>query len=92
LVQIEQLHAVTMVRSVVHSNRTSPQWQPPVKVFVPGIAELHLGMIVEVTAIGGDGSGRLPQAGQQPIAHPGNVIRIAQPVHGKRAPRACVPR
>jgi hypothetical protein len=30
LVQIEQLHAVTMARSVVHSNRTMPQWQPPV--------------------------------------------------------------
>jgi hypothetical protein len=30
LVQIEQLQAVTTVRSVVHSNRTMPQWQPPV--------------------------------------------------------------
>jgi hypothetical protein len=29
-VQIEQLQAVTMARSVVHSNRTMPQWQPPV--------------------------------------------------------------
>src|SRR5438874_7748351 len=32
LVQIEQLHAVTMARSLVASNRTWPQWQPPVKV------------------------------------------------------------
>ena len=30
LVQIEQLQAVTIARSVVHSNRTMPQWQPPV--------------------------------------------------------------
>src|ERR1700685_2627733 len=37
LVQIEQLQAVTMARSVVHSKRTRPQWQPPVKVLVFGI-------------------------------------------------------
>src|SRR6201999_2356277 len=30
LVQIEQLQAVINARSVVHSNRTMPQWQPPV--------------------------------------------------------------
>jgi hypothetical protein len=30
LVQIEQLHAVTIARSVVHSKRTMPQWQSPV--------------------------------------------------------------
>jgi hypothetical protein len=30
LVQIEQLQAVTMARSLVHSKRTMPQWQPPV--------------------------------------------------------------
>jgi hypothetical protein len=41
LVQIEQLHAVTMARSVVHSNRTMPQWQPPVKVLVFGIAGIR---------------------------------------------------
>ena len=28
--KIEQLQAVTMERSVVHSKRTWPQWQPPV--------------------------------------------------------------
>src|SRR3954452_1664126 len=38
LVQIEQLQAVTMERSVVHSNLTWPQWQPPVKVLLSGIA------------------------------------------------------
>ena len=27
--EIEQLHAVTIARSVVHSKRTWPQWQPP---------------------------------------------------------------
>jgi hypothetical protein len=48
LVQIEQLHAVTMARLVVHSKRTSPQWQPPVKVFMPGIAELRQGMMRQV--------------------------------------------
>src|SRR5712675_1810428 len=37
LVQIEQLHAVTMARSVVHSKRTRPQWQPPVRVLLSGI-------------------------------------------------------
>src|SRR3954467_2102725 len=41
LVQIEQLQAVTMARSVVHSKRTRPQWQPPVKVLMSGIAQLH---------------------------------------------------
>jgi hypothetical protein len=30
LVQIEQLQAVTIARSLVHSKRTMPQWQPPV--------------------------------------------------------------
>jgi hypothetical protein len=30
LVQIEQLQAVTIERSLVHSKRTWPQWQPPV--------------------------------------------------------------
>jgi hypothetical protein len=30
LVQIEQLHAVTIARSVVYSKRTMPQWQSPV--------------------------------------------------------------
>jgi hypothetical protein len=29
---------VTMARSVVHSNRTWPQWQPPVYVLTSGIA------------------------------------------------------
>jgi hypothetical protein len=36
LVQIEQLHAVTIARSVVHSNRTWPQWHPPVYVLISG--------------------------------------------------------
>src|ERR1700732_1199815 len=39
LVQIEQLHAVTVARSVVHSKRTRPQWQPPVKVLLSGIGQ-----------------------------------------------------
>jgi hypothetical protein len=30
LVQIEQLQAVTIARSLVHSKRIWPQWQPPV--------------------------------------------------------------
>src|SRR5215510_8013675 len=34
LVQIEQLQAVIMARSLVHSNRTWPQWQPPVNVLL----------------------------------------------------------
>src|SRR5437879_13893431 len=38
LVQIEQLQAVTMAKSLVHSKRTWPQWQPPVKVLGVGIA------------------------------------------------------
>jgi hypothetical protein len=38
LVQIEQLQAVTIARSVVHSNRTWPQWQPPVNVLLAGMA------------------------------------------------------
>jgi len=42
LVQIEQLHAVTMARSVVHSKRTRPQWQPPVKVLLWGIGPLRV--------------------------------------------------
>jgi hypothetical protein len=40
LVQIEQLHAVTIARSVVHSNRTWPQWHPPVNVLTSGMALL----------------------------------------------------
>mgnify|MGYP002358321365 CR=1 FL=1 len=38
---IEQLQAVTMARSLVHSNRTCPQWHPPVKVLLSGIAVPH---------------------------------------------------
>src|SRR6185437_922546 len=34
LVQIEQLHAVTIARSLVHSKRTMPQWQPGVDLAV----------------------------------------------------------
>jgi hypothetical protein len=34
------LHAVTIARSVVHSKRTMPQWQPPVKVRVLDIGQL----------------------------------------------------
>jgi hypothetical protein len=41
LVQIEQLQAVTMERSVVHSKRTKPQWQPPVKVLLVDINPLR---------------------------------------------------
>src|SRR5215204_4852284 len=36
--QSEQLHAVTLPRSVVTSKRTSPQWQPPVYVLVSDMA------------------------------------------------------
>ena len=40
LVQIEQLQAVTMARSLVHSKRTWPQWQPPVKVLLASMVPL----------------------------------------------------
>src|ERR1700730_8207929 len=58
LVQIEQLHAVTMARSEVQSKRTMPQWQPPVNV-------RKSGMLRSPTA--GNDKGRGEPSGSWPI-------------------------
>src|ERR1041385_3879812 len=79
LVQIEQLHAVTIARSAVHSNRTMPQLQPPVYVFASGIAGLLWRGSLAVLERGSRTCSTLSFSGR-------NVPRV-----GKRALAPCPP-